>query len=106
MKKIILTSGVLAVAGLVSLPITMISQPVLAQAPGGEAPAMPVSVISVEKTNINITRSLPGRVSAFKQSQVRPQVDGIVTERLFEEGATVEKVSSFIKLMMRAIEQR
>ena len=26
-----------------------------------------------------------------RQSQVRPQVDGAITERLFEEGAHVEK---------------
>ena len=30
-------------------------------------------------------------VSPSRQSQVRPQVDGVITERLFEEGAHVEK---------------
>lgn len=34
---------------------------------------------------------LPGRISALTVSEVRPQVDGIVTERLFEEGGNVKK---------------
>lgn len=64
---------------------------------GGEAHAMAgamvssVSVLEMQTQKINVTRSLPGRVSALRQSQVRPQVNGIITERLFEEGVYVEK---------------
>jgi membrane fusion protein (multidrug efflux system) len=32
---------------------------------------------------------LPGRISPFTVSEVRPQVSGIIKERLFEEGANV-----------------
>ena len=39
--------------------------------------------------DIILTRELPGRVSAFTVSEVRPQVGGIVQARLFEEGADV-----------------
>jgi membrane fusion protein (multidrug efflux system) len=38
---------------------------------------------------VTLTRELPGRVSAFTISEVRPQVTGIIKERLFEEGADV-----------------
>ena len=38
---------------------------------------------------VTLTTELPGRVSAFTVSEVRPQVSGIITERLFTEGADV-----------------
>jgi membrane fusion protein (multidrug efflux system) len=44
-------------------------------------------IVTVE--SITITRELPGRISAFKVSEVRPQVDGIIQTKLFEEGADV-----------------
>ena len=47
------------------------------------------SVVSEER--VTLTNDLPGRVSALVVSEVRPQVDGIILERLFEEGADVEK---------------
>lgn len=53
--------------------------------------AAAVSVMKIDKKVINFEKTLPGRVSPFKQSQVRPQVDGIITKRLFQEGAFVEK---------------
>lgn len=53
--------------------------------------AQPVSVLEINKTPVTWTQTLPGRVSAMRQSQVRPQVAGIVTQRLFEEGALVQK---------------
>lgn len=50
-----------------------------------------VAVLTLEKQKVTFTHELPGRITPYRQSQVRPQVDGIITERLFEEGATVEK---------------
>lgn len=47
------------------------------------------SVVREEK--VTLTSTLPGRVSALVMAEVRPQVDGIIVERLFEEGADVEK---------------
>ncbi len=62
-------------------------------AAGGAAgrPPMAVDVMALQPQIIQVTRHLPGRISPFRQSQVRPQVNGIVTERLFEEGVDVEK---------------
>jgi membrane fusion protein (multidrug efflux system) len=49
-----------------------------------------VKYMEVPKTQITLTRTLPGRVTAFTTSEVRPQVNGIIQERLFEEGTDVE----------------
>ena len=62
-----------------------------AAAQGGAPPPQAVSVMSLKLEKVTFTQQLPGRVSPFRQSQVRPQVDGIITERLFDEGADVEK---------------
>ncbi len=53
--------------------------------------AQAVSVLKLEEQTVSLSRALPGRITPFKQSQVRPQVNGIITQRLFEEGASVEK---------------
>ncbi|MDD2966962.1 MAG: efflux RND transporter periplasmic adaptor subunit [Desulfovibrionaceae bacterium] len=50
-----------------------------------------VRYATVETERIAMTTDLPGRVSALVMSEVRPQVDGIILERLFEEGADVKK---------------
>ena len=49
-----------------------------------------VRYLAVQGTKLVMTTELPGRVSAFMTSEVRPQVTGIVQTRLFEEGADVE----------------
>ncbi|HBF07906.1 MAG TPA: efflux RND transporter periplasmic adaptor subunit [Gammaproteobacteria bacterium] len=53
--------------------------------------AAQVSVKPAEQQEIQTQKSLPGRIVSFQQSQVRPQVDGIIVARLFEEGSYVEK---------------
>lgn len=83
-KKIVLTGAALLVAFFaMNYNNEAITTP-LAKAPRAE-----VSYISVTGKTLTLTRELPGRVSAFQVSEVRPQVGGIVKERLFEEGADV-----------------
>lgn len=48
-----------------------------------------VRYMEVTAGELVLTRELPGRVAAFQVSEVRPQVGGIITERLFEEGSDV-----------------
>lgn len=62
-----------------------------AQGSAQSMPAPAVSVVKLIKQPVVHEMILPGRVSPSRQSQVRPQVDGVITERLFEEGAQVEK---------------
>lgn len=56
-----------------------------------QMPPQAVSVAQVKRQAVEQSMSLPGRITPFRQSQVRPQVDGVITQRLFEEGAKVEK---------------
>lgn len=53
--------------------------------------ATTVSIVTLEKQSVDIAMDLPGRVTPFRQSQVRPQVDGVITKRFFEEGAEVKQ---------------
>jgi membrane fusion protein (multidrug efflux system) len=48
-----------------------------------------VTYVTLETRPVTLTRELPGRTSAYVMAEVRPQVTGIVQERLFEEGALV-----------------
>lgn len=55
-----------------------------------EAPPTTVTVVTVQPETAILTTTLPGRVVASAVSEVRPQVAGIITERLFDEGGSVE----------------
>jgi len=61
------------------------------QAGGAAAQQGPaaVTVVTVAPQDVTLTSLLPGRVAASAEAEVRPQVDGIITERLFDEGADV-----------------
>lgn len=58
-----------------------------------EAPPAPpppqVGVVTLGSGEAPLQTELPGRISALETSEVRPQVSGIVRDRLFEEGAMV-----------------
>jgi membrane fusion protein (multidrug efflux system) len=45
----------------------------------------------IQTESVLLTAELPGRVSAATVSEVRPQVSGIILERLFEEGSEVRE---------------
>src|SRR5690606_9256988 len=58
--------------------------------PPMQMPAPEVEVVTLTTRPVRLTRELPGRTRAYLIAEVRPQVDGIVREQLFEEGSTVE----------------
>ncbi|MBN1515505.1 efflux RND transporter periplasmic adaptor subunit [Candidatus Sumerlaeota bacterium] len=58
--------------------------------PASGAPAQPVAVITVQPERVTLTTELPGRTSAYLVAEVRPQVNGLIQQRLFTEGADVE----------------
>lgn len=64
---------------------------VFAQGQGGEAPPPPVTVVTVKAEDVTLTSSLPGRVVAQSEAELRPQVGGLIIERLFDEGKKVSK---------------
>ncbi|MHC0051994.1 efflux RND transporter periplasmic adaptor subunit [Actibacterium sp. D379-3] len=71
------------------LPLSLVGgfagQAVAQEAP----PAIPVTVVTLKSQDATLTATLPGRVVASGVAEVRPQVAGIITERLFEEGSDV-----------------
>jgi membrane fusion protein (multidrug efflux system) len=60
-----------------------------APAAGAPGPAS-VSVWTVAADTATIQSDLPGRTSAYRKAEVRPQVSGIIQKRLFTEGAEVK----------------
>lgn len=58
-------------------------------APPGAAGRPEVSVITLHPQSVAITAELPGRTSASLTAEVRPQVNGIIQARLFQEGSEV-----------------
>ena len=49
-----------------------------------------VSVVTLHPRSVNLSSDLPGRTSAFRMAEVRPQVDGIILKRLFKEGSDIK----------------
>jgi membrane fusion protein (multidrug efflux system) len=49
-----------------------------------------VSVVTVQSERIVLTTELPGRTSPYLVAEVRPQVNGLIRERAFEEGSNVK----------------
>lgn len=80
-SRIISLLGLLALAGFA--PASGIAQ----EAP----PPAAVTVVTMQAQDVTLTRDLPGRVVALGVAEVRPQVSGIITDQLFEEGATVSE---------------
>jgi len=60
-----------------------------APAAAGGPPAMPVSVVVTRAEALPIVNELPGRIAPVRNAEVRPQVSGIVVERVFEQGSMV-----------------
>jgi len=56
-----------------------------------QPPAIPeVAVVTVSTERVVLTIELPGRTSAYLVAEIRPQVNGIIQKRLFEEGSDVK----------------
>ncbi|WP_258397348.1 efflux RND transporter periplasmic adaptor subunit [Paraburkholderia unamae] len=53
-------------------------------------PKPQVSVVTLHPQTVQVSTELPGRVVAFLEAEVRPQVGGIIQQRLFVEGAQVK----------------
>ncbi|MEW6719064.1 MAG: efflux RND transporter periplasmic adaptor subunit [Thermodesulfobacteriota bacterium] len=76
-------AALLAVAGL------------LAGGCGGKRQASPqmvpeVAALTLKTQRIELTTELPGRTTAYRTAEIRPQVSGIIRKRLFEEGTNVQ----------------
>jgi len=50
-----------------------------------------VAVVTVHPERVVITTELPGRTSAFRIAEIRPQVNGIILKRAFKEGSDINE---------------
>jgi membrane fusion protein (multidrug efflux system) len=61
--------------------------------PGQQAtptPAPEVATVTIEPRQVELTTELPGRTSPYRVAEIRPQVNGIIQKRLFQEGSDVK----------------
>lgn len=92
LKKLVLP--MLGALGIISCSLLLTGcddKPKTSKAPSLSDIVYEVSTIHPEFKNRERSYSLSGRVGAYTRADVRPQVDGIVLRRLFEEGSEVEQ---------------
>ncbi len=65
---------------------------------GGPPPLPEVSFVTVESRQVLMTTELPGRISAYRVAEVRPQVNGIIQKRLFTEGSEVKEGQALFQI--------
>lgn len=58
---------------------------------GGARGPIEVGFVVIQPTEVPLTTELSGRVNAYQMSEVRPQVTGLITRRLFREGTLVRQ---------------
>ncbi len=64
----------------------------------GPPPLPEVSFVTVESRRVVMTTELPGRTSAYRVAEVRPQVNGIIQKRLFTEGSEVKEGQALFQI--------
>jgi membrane fusion protein (multidrug efflux system) len=58
--------------------------------PAASAAPPKVGIITLQPQAFTLTAELPGRTAAYRIAEVRPQVNGIILQRLFTEGREVK----------------
>ena len=74
-------------------PLTLVAFLATACSPAPPKAAPPpaeVSVVTLRAQSVPMTTELPGRVVAYRISDVRPQINGVIIKRLFTEGSEVK----------------
>lgn len=61
-------------------------------------PTTHVGVVTIKGISLPITTELPGRTSAYRVAEVRPQVGGILLHRTFIEGSDVKSGESLYQI--------
>ncbi|MBR4249592.1 MAG: efflux RND transporter periplasmic adaptor subunit, partial [Verrucomicrobia bacterium] len=93
-QKIRATGGIVT-ALLCALALTACKKEQQQQA----APPPPVvTTVSIQKSPVLLTSELPGRTAPYRISEIRPQVNGVILKRLFEEGSDVKAGDSLYQI--------
>ena len=77
------------IAGFVMLTLTACQSSEPGQQQSSQ-PAKKVDVITLAPQTVTLKNTLPARAVAYRKAEVRPQVNGIIDKRLFEEGGEVK----------------
>jgi len=86
-----LTGGPAVIAGGILVVQVMLGMTAgCRRSPEGLVPRVPeVATFTVMEQEVELTTELPGRASAYRIAEVRPQVSGLIQKRLFTEGSDV-----------------
>ncbi len=84
-------TGIIAVTGILAASLIIAGCTKKSAAVGNAQSAPPeVNIVVVKPQRVALSKELPGRTSAYFIAEVRPQVSGIIKQRLFTEGADVK----------------
>ncbi|MCA6219729.1 efflux RND transporter periplasmic adaptor subunit [Photorhabdus antumapuensis] len=64
----------------------------------GNQQAPEVGIVTLKTEPLMVTTELPGRTSAFRIAEVRPQVSGIILKRNYKEGSDVKAGTSLYQI--------
>ena len=79
-------------AGLLVVGLTLVGcGPRGPQGPQGAMGPPEVGVVELKAQRVVLTTELPGRTTAYRVADIRPQVNGLILKRAFTEGAEVKK---------------
>jgi len=69
----------------------MTKKPAEQQGHAGAMPPTEVTAVTATPETVSVSKELPGRTSAYRIAQIRPQVSGIILKRMFTEGGNVKE---------------
>ena len=84
-------------ASVMALLLSACSEPQQAATAAPQS-APQVEVVTLSHSSLANTTELPGRTTDFRQAEIRPQVNGILQQRLFIEGQLVEAGQTLYKI--------
>lgn len=89
-NKVLFAVAALAIV-VIAAAYWMTKKPAAQQGQAGAMPPTEVTVITAAPETVSVSKELPGRTSAFRVAQIRPQVSGIILKRMFTEGGNVKE---------------
>ncbi|MCD8553858.1 efflux RND transporter periplasmic adaptor subunit [Seleniivibrio sp.] len=89
-NKVLFAVAALAIV-VIAAAYWMTKKPAVQQGQAGAMPPTEISVVTATPETVAVSKELPGRTSAYRVAQIRPQVSGIIIKRLFTEGGNVKE---------------
>ncbi|MGE4267537.1 MAG: efflux RND transporter periplasmic adaptor subunit [Deferribacterales bacterium] len=89
-NKVLFAVAALAIV-VIAAAYWMTKKPAGQQGQAGAMPPTEISVVTATPETVAVSKELPGRTSAYRVAQIRPQVSGIIIKRLFTEGGNVKE---------------